>query len=116
MLRTIFGSKREEVTGRTLHNEELNDNYSSPNMVRVIKLRGIRWVGSVANMGVRRGTYGVWVGNLTERDKLEDPGVDWRIILRQVFMKWMGMNWIDLVRDADGWWVLVNAVMNIRVP
>jgi len=84
LLRRIFGPKREEVTGewRTLHNEELNNHYSSPNIIRVIKSRRIRWVESVANMWVRRGAYGVWVGNLTERDNSQDPGVDWRIILR----------------------------------
>jgi hypothetical protein len=55
--RGIFGPRRDEVTGgwRKLHNEELNDPYSSSNMVRVIKLRRIRWVGHVARMGERKG-------------------------------------------------------------
>ena len=53
MLRRIFGSKRDEVTGewRKLHNEELNDLYCSPNIVRVIKSRRMRWAGHVAGMG-----------------------------------------------------------------
>ena len=53
----IFGPKREEVTRewRTLHNEELNDLYSSPNIVRVIKSRRVRWAGHVARMCERRG-------------------------------------------------------------
>ena len=53
VLRRILGSRREEVTGewRRLHNEELNDLYSSPNIVRVIKLRRMIWVGHVAHMG-----------------------------------------------------------------
>ena len=53
VLREIFGAKRDEVTGewRELHNEELNDLYCSPNTVRVIKSRRIRWVGNVACMG-----------------------------------------------------------------
>ena len=63
MLR-IFGPKRDEVKGkwRKLHNEKLNDLYSSPNIVRVIKLRGLRWVGHVACMGESRGAYGVLMG------------------------------------------------------
>jgi len=58
-LRRIFGSKRDEVTGewRKLHNEELNDLYCLPNIVRVIKSRRMRWVGHVARMGERRGVY-----------------------------------------------------------
>ena len=74
MLRRIFGPKRDEVTGewRKLHNEELNDLYSSPNIVRVIKSRGMRWAGRVSRMGERRGLYRVLVGNLRDRDNLGD--------------------------------------------
>jgi len=57
------------------------------------------------------------VGNLRERDHLEDPGVYGRIILRWIFRKWNGgMVWIDLAQDRDRWRALVNAVMNLRVP
>ena len=61
VLRRIFGPRRDEVTGewKRLHNEELNDLYSSPNIVRVIKSRRIRWAGHVALMGAERGVY--WV-------------------------------------------------------
>ena len=64
MLRRIFGPKRGEVTGewRKLQNEELNILYSSPNIVRVIKSRRMRWAGHVARMGERRGLYMVLVG------------------------------------------------------
>jgi len=57
MLRRIFGPKRDEVTGewRKLHNEELNDLYCSPNYVRVIMSRRMRWAGHVARKGERRG-------------------------------------------------------------
>ena len=57
VLRRIFGSKRDEVTGewRKLHNEELNDLYCSPNIVREIKSRRMRWAGLVARMGEERG-------------------------------------------------------------
>ena len=65
VLRRIFGPKRDEVTRewRKLHNEELNELYSSPNIVRVMKSRKIRWAGHVACMGERRGVYRVLVGN-----------------------------------------------------
>jgi hypothetical protein len=64
VLRTIFGPKRDEVTGdwRKLHNEDLNDLYCSPNIVRVIKSRRMRWAGHVARMGERRGVCRVLVG------------------------------------------------------
>jgi len=64
VLRRIFGPRRDEVTGecRRLHNEELNDLYSSTNIVRVIKSRRIRWAGHVARMGEERGVYRVLVG------------------------------------------------------
>ena len=90
VLRRIFEPKRDEVTGewRKLHNEELNDLYCSPNIVRVIKLRRMRWVEHVARMGERRGVYRVLVGNLSVREHFGDPGVDGRIILRLIFRKW----------------------------
>ena len=80
-LRRIFGPKMNEVTDewRKLHNDELNDLYSSPNTIRVIKSRRMRCVGHVARMGERY--TGFWWGNLRERDHLEDPGLDGKIIL-----------------------------------
>jgi len=62
VLRRIFGPKRDEVTGewKKLHNEELNVVYSSPNIVRVIKTRRMRWAGHVAHMGEGRGCTGFW--------------------------------------------------------
>jgi len=64
LLRRIFGPRRDEVTGewRRLHNEELNDLYSLPNIVRVIKSRRMRWARHVARMGEERGVYRVLVG------------------------------------------------------
>ena len=60
VLRRIFGPRRDEVTGdwRRLHNEELNDLYPSPNIVRVIKSRRMRWAGHVGRMGEERGCVG----------------------------------------------------------
>ena len=65
VLRRIFGPRRDEVTGewKRLHNEELNDLYSSPNKVRVIKSRRMRWAGHVARMGEERGSIGSSWGN-----------------------------------------------------
>ena len=63
-LRRIFGPKTDEVTGkwRKIRNEELNDLYSTPNIVRVIKSRKMRWAGHVACVGEKRGIYTVLVG------------------------------------------------------
>jgi len=78
VLKRIFGDRRDKVTGewRKLHNKELNDLYSSPNIVRVIKPTTIRWVGHVVRMGIGEAYTGCWWGNLRERDHLGDPNVD----------------------------------------
>ena len=112
MLRRIFGPKRDEITGewRKLHNEELHDLYSSPNIVRVIKSRRIRWAGHVARLEEGRGVYR---GNLRERDHWGDPSVDGRMNLQEVGCG--GMDWIWLAQDRDRWRAIVNAVMNFRV-
>jgi hypothetical protein len=83
-------------------------------IVRVIKSRRIRWAEHIARMGESTGVYTVLWGNLKDKDNYEDPGVDGRIILRWSFRKWdvtvwTGSMWIR-------WRVLVNAVMNLRVP
>jgi len=79
MLRRTFGPKRDEVTGewRKLHKEELNDLYSSPNIVQVIKSRRMRWAGHVARMGNRRGVYGVLVGKPEGMRALARPRLRW---------------------------------------
>jgi len=86
VLRRIFGSRKGEW--RRLQNEELNDLYSSPNIVRVIKSRRMRWAGHVARMSEKRGCIGSWWGNRRERDHWEDLGVDWLIILGWISRKW----------------------------
>ena len=75
VLRTIFGTRREEVTGewRRLHNEELNDLYSSPNILQVIKSRRMGWAGHVAHMGEDRGVYRVLVGKPEGKRPLGTP-------------------------------------------
>jgi hypothetical protein len=70
MLRRIFGLKRNEVTGewRKLHNEELHFLYSSPSIIRIIKLRKIRWAGHVARMRQKRSVYRLLMGKPDEGD------------------------------------------------
>jgi hypothetical protein len=65
VLRRIFGQKKDEVTGewRKLQNEELRDLYSSPSIIKIIKLRRMRWVDHVARMGEKRNAYRLLVGN-----------------------------------------------------
>ena len=78
-MRRIFGPRRDEVTGewRRLHNEELNDWYSSPNIVRVIKSRRMRWAEHVARMGEERGVYRVLVGKPEGKRPLGRPRRRW---------------------------------------
>jgi hypothetical protein len=104
VLRRIFGPKRDEATGewRRLHNKELDDLFSSPNIIRVIKSRRIRWVGHVVRMGEKRGTYRILVMRPEIRPPLGRRRLRWedniKIDLRDV--GW-GMDWIELAQDRD---------------
>jgi hypothetical protein len=84
VLRRIFGPKREEDgSWRKLHNDELHNLYSSPNIVRAIKSRRTGWAGHVARIGEGRGVYtDFWLGGSKARDHWEDLGVVGRITLR----------------------------------
>jgi len=79
VLRRIFGPRMDEVTGEwgRLHNEELNDLCSSPNIVRVIKSRRMRWAGHVVRMGEERGVYRVLVGKPEGKRPLGRPWHRW---------------------------------------
>ena len=120
VLRRIYGRRRDEVTGewRRLHNEELNDLYSSPNIVRVIKSRRMRWAGRVTRMGEERGVYRVLVGKPEGSRPLGKPRRRWadniRMDLQEVGCGYV--DWIGLAQDRDRWRTLVSAVMNLWVP
>jgi hypothetical protein len=119
VLRRIFGSKRDEVTGgwRKLHNEERHNPYSPLNIIRMIETRRMRWIGHAARMGEKRNSYRVsgrpegkrplgrrrrrWVDNI--KMDLRDIG-------------WGDMYWIDLAQDRDQWRALVYTITNLRVP
>jgi hypothetical protein len=119
VLRRTFGPKTDEATvnWRRLHNEELNDLYSSPNITRLIKSRRMSWAGHVASMGKREVHTGFWWEDLREGDHLGDPDIDRKIILKWIFKEWDGgMDWIELAQDRDRWRVLVNEAMNCWVP
>ena len=120
VLRRIFGPKRDEVTGELgkLRTEELNDPYSSSDIVRVIKLRKMRWEGHVARMGERRDVYGVLVGKSEGKRPLGRPSPRWEDNIKMDFQEvgCGGMDWIELAEGRDRCRTLVNAVMKLRVP
>jgi hypothetical protein len=118
VLRGIFGPKEDEVTGewRKLHSGELHNLYSSPDIVRQIKSRGMRWAGHVARMGEGRNVYRVLVGKPGGKRPLGRPRRRWdgiKMDLREI--GWGGVEWIQLAQDRDRWRAVVNAVMNLRV-
>jgi hypothetical protein len=119
VLRRIFGPKRDGVTGewRKLHNEELHNLYSSPDIIRQVKSKRMRWVGHVARMGEERKVYKVLVGKPEGKRPLGRPRCRWedgiRMDLREIGLA--GVDWIRLAQDRDRWQAVVSAVMNLRV-
>jgi hypothetical protein len=102
LLRKICGPKREEdVSWKKLHNDELHDLYSSPNIVRVIKSKRMRWAGHVARMREGRGVYRVLVGRSEGKRPLERPRSKWEDNIKKGLMEIGidGANWIQLAQD-----------------
>ena len=120
MLKRIFGPKRNGVTGewRKLHNEELNDLYCSPNIVRVIKSRRMRWAGHVASMEEGRGVYRSLVVKSEGQRPLGRPRLRWEDNIKMDLQE-VGRrcgNFVELAQDRDRWRALVSTVMNFRFP
>jgi hypothetical protein len=91
-LRRIFGPKRDEVMGewRKLHSGDLHNLYSSPNVIRQIKSRRMRWAGHVARSGEGEKCTGFWWESQKERDHLKDRGVDGRMGSKWTLERWVG--------------------------
>jgi hypothetical protein len=119
VLRGIFGPKGDEVTGewRKWHSGELHNLYLSPDIIRQIKSRRMRWAGHVARMGEGRNVYRVLVGKPEGKRPLERPRRRWEVgnkmDLREI--GWGEVEWIQLARDRDRWRAVVNALLNLRV-
>jgi hypothetical protein len=119
VLRRIFGPKRDEVTGewRKLYNEDLHNLYSSPDIIRQVKSRRMRWAGHVARMEEERIMYKVLVGKPEGKRPLGRPRRRWengiRMDLRETGLG--GVDWIRLSQDRDRRRAVVSAVMNLRV-
>ena len=120
VLRSIFGPKRDGIKGewRKLHNEELNDLYSSPNIVRVIKWRRMRWAGHVARMEEGGSVYKVLVGKPEGKRPQGRPRRRWEDNVK-MDLKGVGRgcgDWMELTQARDSWRALVSTVMNFGVP
>jgi hypothetical protein len=113
----IFGPKRDEVTGgwRKLHNEELEDLYTSPSVIRIVKSRRTRWAGHVARLGEKRNVYRLLVGKPEGKRPLGRPRRRWmdNNTMDLVVIGWGGVDWIGLAQDRNWWRALVNEVMNL---
>ncbi|KAJ4431742.1 hypothetical protein ANN_20345 [Periplaneta americana] len=135
VLRKIFGAKRDEVTGewRKLHNTELHALYSSPDIIRNIKSRRLRWAGHVARMGESRNAYIVWAGHVAHMGEsrnaysvlvgrpegkrpLGRPRRRWEVNIKMDLREvgYDDREWINLAQDGDQWRAYVRAAMNLR--
>ena len=120
VLRKVFGPMRDEVTGkwRKLHNKELSDLHSLPNIVWVVKSRIMRRAGHVASMGEGRGVHRVLVGKPEGERPFGRPRRRWEDNIKIDLQEVGGScgDWMELAQDRDRWRALVSTVMNFRVP
>ena len=119
ILRRIFCPKRDENgEWRRFHNEELHNLHRSPNIVRVIKSRRLRWAGHVARMEECRSAFKILTGKLTGKRPLGRPRRRWedniRMDLEEIDIN--TGNWFDSAQDRNYWRALVNTALNLRVP
>jgi hypothetical protein len=120
VLRRIFGPKRNGVTGgwRKLHNKELHNLYSSPSIIRFIKLRRMRWAGHAARMGEMRNVYMLLVLEPEGKRPLGRLRCRWidyiKVDLLEIGLS--AVDWIGLAQDRYRWRALVKVVMNLWVP
>jgi len=108
------------VTGewRKLHNEELNDPYSLPNIVRVVKSRRMRWAERVARIGEVRVVHRVLMGKPEGKSSLGRPRLRWEDNIKMDLQEVGGGcgDWMELAQDKDRWRALVGTVRDFRVP
>jgi hypothetical protein len=118
VLKKVFGPKRDEVTGewRKLHDEELNDLYSLPNIVWVVKSRRMRWAGHVARMEEDRGVHRVLVGKPKGKKSLGRPRRRWEDNIDLQEVEGGRGDWMELAEERDRWRALVGTVRDFRVP
>jgi hypothetical protein len=118
VLRRVFGPKKDEVTGewRKLHNEELNDLYSVPN-VRLVNSRRMRWAGHVAHMGEDRVVHRVLLGKPEVKRTLGRSRNRWKDNIKMDLQEGGRGHgeWVELAQDRDRWRALVGTVRNFRV-
>ena len=120
ILRKIFGDKGDEITGewRKLHNTELYALYSSPNIIKNLESRRLRWAGHVARVKQSRNAYRVLVGKPEGNRLLGRQRHGWKDKIKMDLME-VGCDprgWVVLAEDRDQWWTYVKAVMSLRVP
>jgi hypothetical protein len=120
VFRRIFELMRDEVTRgwRKLHNEELQNLYSSPSKIRMIKSRKMRWAGYVAGLGEKMNACRILVGKPEGKIPLGTPRRRWVDNIKMYLsdIGWCVMDWIDLAQDINKWRALVRTVMKFRVP
>jgi len=101
-----------------VHNEELNDLYTLPNVLRVVKSRQMRWAGHLARMGENRGVHRVLVGKPEGKRPLGRPRRRWENNIKRDLQEVGGCrrDWMELAQERDRWRALVGTVRDFLVP